>query len=142
MDTVTWPEAPEEDRPKPLYIREALTVVEVEQLETKGWEVVDVRTMPNKTDADRWASVKATLEGVRAGSITGLTKLDVETLKLEAASVGPKMGNPAQIQTKLEKSDLDLVLSFQSRRAFAGTFSTHDDFLAKVEEHVAKRRKK
>jgi hypothetical protein len=142
MDVTNWPEAPQDEQPKALYIAEALSTDEVTQLNARGWEVIDVRTMPNKTDADKWASVKATLEGVRARSITGMTKIDLEALKLEAASVGPKMAGSGVVQTRLDKADLDLILSFQNRRAFDGTFSAHDDFLERVEKHVSKRRAK
>lgn len=142
MDFETWPEAPIDDRPKPLYVAEPVTPAEAILLAQRGWEVVDVRTMPNKTDGDRLSSAKAKLEGLRVGSIEAINKLELEALKLEMTSVGPKMGNNGPLVTKLDKTDLDLLMSFQSRRAFDGAFNVYDDFLERVTNHVSKRRRK
>jgi hypothetical protein len=144
IDVATWPEAPIEERPKPLYVDETLADIDIATLSARGWVVIDVRSMPNKSDADRLAGLKAKLEGIRLGSITAPTKNALDTLKLEASVVGPKMAVPEKVVMALMKDDLNQILDFQHRRAFDGAFSTYDDFLERVEKHVkeSKKRKK
>ena len=61
----SWPVAPEDERPKSLYIAEVLPDVVVQWLrEQRGWRVVDVRAMPNRSDADRAEPVKELLRYV------------------------------------------------------------------------------
>lgn len=56
-------------------------------LPTLGWEPVDVRLMANKTDEDRRNTVRATLEGVRMGTIEPDVKR-LKFLELEAKILG------------------------------------------------------
>ena len=56
-------------------------------LKRQGWKVIDVRLMPNKTDADKAEAVKARLEGVRQGSIDE-GSAPLRHLELEARCYG------------------------------------------------------
>ena len=145
LDVENWPDAPIEDRPKPLYVADRLSDEDTKHLSDKGWRVVDVRTLPNKTDADRQFAIKARLEGASRGSIT-MTRIELDALELEARAAGllrqKEQTNAPTETAKLDKDNLDLILSFQSRRAFEGAFRNYDDFLERVTTHVKKRAKK
>jgi len=83
-----WPPAPEEERPKALYVNEGLPRVVTDWLrDDRGWRVVDVRALPNRSDGDRAESVKAYLEGVRVGSIEASKDL-LRYIELEARICG------------------------------------------------------
>jgi hypothetical protein len=83
-----WPPAPEDERPKSLYVAESLPAVVTDWLSAeRGWRVVDVRALPNRSDADRAEGVKAYLEGVRVGSIEA-SKEHLRYIELEARICG------------------------------------------------------
>lgn len=52
-----------------------------------GWEPIDVRLMPNETDDQRRDAVRATLEGIRFGTISADNK-QLRALELEARVLG------------------------------------------------------
>jgi hypothetical protein len=88
--------------------------------------IVDIRLMPNRTDADRAESVKAALEGVRVGSI----KCDPRKLKfyeLEARVYG--LHNTKQASDKVkdklleEEVDPQKLFSDFDRGNFRGTWT-------------------
>jgi hypothetical protein len=144
VDFSDWPEAPSEDRPKPLFVTQKLTVSEALHLSDLGWTVIDVRTLPNKTESDRQYGVKCKLEGARQGSIL-LNRLELDTLELEARTSkllnNKETANNSGVKISLTKDDLEVIANFQSKRAFQGAFGGYDDFVARVEAHVVKQRK-
>lgn len=112
-----WPEVPPEQRPQRLYVNEAPDQVARISLEALGWQVVDVRVLPNRTDADRIEAWRCYLEGVRLGSIQVDPKLK-PFIELEAKSHGKSVA----VKAKDEDEDVDAILaSFKSPRAWRGT---------------------
>ena len=111
---LSWPDLAKEERPRTLFVDTWLGEEASGLLSKRGWEVVDVRAMPNKTDGDKAECVKAYLEGVRLGTI----KADAARLRhmeLEAkiyGLVGTKEAAAAQEEDVLEDGDLDSLLSF------------------------------
>lgn len=83
----SWPVVPAEQRPKRLPHIGAITESDSAMLQAKGWEPIDVRLMPNATDAERGMSLKATLEGIRLGTIEAEPKIQ-KFLDLEARALG------------------------------------------------------
>jgi len=118
VDFIGWPEAPEDERPKKLPVDFALEKKDAAALIAKGWEPIDVRVLPNKTDGDRAEAVKAYLEGARLGTIT-LTAPQIRHLELEAKIYGLlSVRNSATLNVEKPESDaLDALLSFSSPRA-------------------------
>lgn len=110
----SWPVAPEDERPKSLYIAEVLPDVVVRWLrEQRGWRVVDVRAMPNRSDADRAEGVKAYLEGVRVGSIEPVKEL-LRYVELEARICGllSNKQRADDMVPKVEGETLENILEF------------------------------
>jgi hypothetical protein len=116
MDIGDWPEVPQELRPKPLYVREQLASNEKEVLEKRGWNLIDVRILPARTDGERAEAVKATLEGIRQGSITNITDASiVRFLELETKIYGMtnnKDGPGKQFVEQKANDSLDTLLDF------------------------------
>lgn len=84
FDARSWPRVPKQEfGKKPLYVGENLTSEDEDVLAQLGWKVVDVRLLPNDTDADRAMAVKSWLEGFRQGSIE-VTPRRLEAIELEA----------------------------------------------------------
>jgi hypothetical protein len=109
-----WPSAPEEERPKALYVNEGLPEVVTDWLrEERGWKVVDVRVMPNRSDGDRAESVKAFLEGVRCGSIEASKDL-LRYIELEARICGllSNKQRADDMVPKVEGDTLEQILDF------------------------------
>lgn len=113
-----WPPAPEDERPKALYVSELLPDVVGEWLAGQGWLVLDVRLLPNRSDGDRAEAVKAYLEGVRVGSIEpGKDRL--RYLELEAKICG-LLSNKSRADDSMPtvtEETLEKVLDFNSVRA-------------------------
>ena len=113
-----WPPAPEEERPKALYVNEGLPKVVTDWLRSdRGWKVVDVRVMPNRSDGDRAESVKAYLEGVRCGSIEASKDL-LRYIELEARICGllsNKQRADDMVPT-VKEATLDKMLDFGKKR--------------------------
>jgi len=113
-----WPTAPDEERPKALYVYEVLPDVVQGWLQSRqGWKVIDVRTMPNGSDADRAEGVKAFLEGVRIGSIEP-DKDQLKYLELEARICG-LLSNKTRADDMVptvKKPTLDKMLDFGKKR--------------------------
>lgn len=125
ISAIEWPDVPAEMRPKKLFVDMSIEPQELAEFGTKGWFIVDVRLLPNLTDADRAESVKATLEGVRVGSI----KCDPRKLKyfeLEARVYG--LHNTKQASDKVKhkaiEEDVDVTKLFSdfNSGAFKGTW--------------------
>lgn len=115
-----WPEVPEDARPKRLYVNEPVTNEERAILASKGWEVVDTRILPGKTDQERLEAVKAVLEGIRVGSIQA-DKMTKDFLDLEMYVLGVKgKGAQATDRGDIDKRDLDSLLSFSATKASPG----------------------
>ena len=114
----SWPGAPEEERPKALYVYEALPDIVCSWLKNKqGWDVVDVRVMPNQSDADRAEGVKAFLEGVRVGSIEP-DKDQLRYLELEARICGllSNKNRADDMVPTVKEATLDKMLDFGKKR--------------------------
>ena len=110
----SWPVAPEDERPKSLYIAEGLPDVVVRWLrEQRGWRVVDVRAMPNRSDAERAEGGKAFLEGVRVGSIEPVKEL-LRYVELEARICGllSNKQRADDMVPKVEGETLENILEF------------------------------
>ena len=113
-----WPEAPAEERPKALYVYETLPEIVSAWLKAKqGWDVLDVRVMPNQSDADRAEGVKAFLEGVRVGSIEP-GKDQLRYLELEARICGllSNKNRADDMTPTVKETTLDKMLDFGKKR--------------------------
>ena len=113
-----WPEAPAEERPKALYVYETLPEIVSAWLKSKqGWDVLDVRVMPNQSDADRAEGVKAFLEGVRVGSIEP-GKEQLRYLELEARICGllSNRSRADDMTPVVKETTLDKMLDFGKKR--------------------------
>ena len=113
-----WPGAPKDERPKALYVSEVLPAKVSAWLESKqGWVIVDVRTMPNKSDGDRAEAVKAFLEGVRVGSIEpGKEQLRYIELESKICGLLSNKNRADDCKPTLDEETLDKVLDFSSVR--------------------------
>jgi len=113
-----WPEAPAEERPKALFVYETVPDVSKAWLQHKqGWDVIDVRVMPNSSDADRAEGVKAFLEGVRVGSIEP-GKDQLRYLELEARICGllSNKSRADDMVPTVKDATLDKMLDFGKKR--------------------------
>ena len=113
-----WPSAPVDEQPKALYVSDVLPSKVASWLESKqGWLIVDVRTMPNKTDGDRAEAVKAFLEGVRVGSIEpGKEQLRYIELESKICGLLSNKNRADDYKPTLDEETLDKVLDFSSVR--------------------------
>lgn len=119
-----WPDVPAHERPKKLFVEQSIPVVDAAVFESKGWTIIDVRMLPNSSDADRAETVKALLEGIRVGTIEPDPKR-LKFLELEAAVYGLKNSKGASTAKKDETDtdDIEKLLNFRSPRAFRGTWN-------------------
>ena len=115
---VCWPEAPEDERPKNLFVDYHVETDYRMALLTRGWQVHDIRTLPNRTDADRAESLKSMLEGIRVGSITP-DKEKMRWMELEAKVYGLLTGKDklADKAPKVNQEVLDNLLDFGGKKA-------------------------
>ena len=113
VDFSTWPEASAKERPKALYVNESLTGDVASLLRVRGWNPVDVRLLPNTSDADRAEAVKCTLEGVRIGTIQA-DKERLRHLELEARIYGLTLNRdgPSEKPSGLQAHEIDDLLSY------------------------------
>ena len=114
----TWPEAPQDARPKDLFVDYPVPPKTRNLLYERGWRVRDPRTLPTRSDADRAEGLKAVLEGIRVGSITP----DREKLRwseLEAKVYGLLTGKDklADKTPKINQEVLDNLLDFGKKKA-------------------------
>lgn len=109
----TWPEAPSSERPKSLFVSESLSSDLVSVLESRGWLVIDVRTLPNQTDGDRAQALKYNLEGIRQGTIRA-DKEKLRWLELEAKVYGLLTGKDKikDDKPKIDQTVLEDLLDF------------------------------
>jgi hypothetical protein len=121
MNLLEWPKAASAGQC--LYIAEQLDEATLLSLVAKGWVVIDVRTMPNSTDADRAASLRCWLEGLRVGTIT-VSKDRYKFVELEARTLGVLNTKTASDGKRNQEQELDPLeaLNFKSARAFKGTY--------------------
>lgn len=116
MNFENWPEVPKELRPKSLFIKISIPEDEVQSLQEKGWRVQDVRLMATTTDGERSEAVKATLEGIRVGSIIeGAKDSIVRFLELEARVCGMtnnKDSPNSSIKAKRSEETVETLLDF------------------------------
>ena len=125
MDFDNWPEVPPELRPKRLPHSGLISEAWSAELTRRGWEVVDVRLLPNETDHDRAEAVKAWLEGMRLGTIE-IGKDAAKSLELEARVYGllslNKFGLSDVPMSSVDDEDsLDVVLSYGRDKAFGSS---------------------
>ena len=107
------PNVPASKRPKPLYVRHNLSEEDQALVEEKGWKPVDVRLIENRADA-----VRATLEGVRVGTIT-MDKDEVNHLTLEARICGllsTKGDKSGKKEDFIEKETMNEILDLNMAR--------------------------
>lgn len=117
VDLGGFPKVPKAQRPMSLYVAQGVDADLAKRLKRYGWKIVDVRTLPNKTDADRAEAVKARLEGIRQGSIIPATA-SIRHLELEARCYGLLDKNKQAAETSdLDEQTLDNLLDFSSKRA-------------------------
>ena len=69
MNWDEWPEVPLEQRPKRLPHNLSIGPEDLQALSEKGWAPVDVRLLPNGSDAERAEGLKSYFEGLRLGTI-------------------------------------------------------------------------
>jgi len=112
LDFSQWPVVPQEQRPKKLFYLGALDEEQALALTAAGWQPVDVRLLPQTTDDEQIAAIKAWLQGVRLGSIEAKAS-QVRFCELEGKVYGAlsakKASNDAPV---MRKDDLDSILNF------------------------------
>jgi len=115
-DWSEWPEAPAEERPKSLFVNTSLTGSVRSELLSRGWKVVDVRTLANQSDGDRAEALKANLEGIRLGTIDA-DKDRLRWLELEAKVYGLLTGKDKikDDKPKIDEGVLDDLLNFKGK---------------------------
>ena len=91
MDWTTWPEVPDEQRPKKLYHNYRMDEDDLKHLVDLGWDPRDVRLLPSKSDAEKAESLKAWLEGLRMGAIK-LSQAVARYVEVEARILGLTSG--------------------------------------------------
>lgn len=104
-----FPNVPKAQRPKPLYVDNNVPAEDVKAFKELGWEVIDVRLMPNRSEA-----VRATLEGIRTGTVA-YTKELLGFLQLEARIeklLLNRDADEAEEASVFEDGDFDAILSF------------------------------
>ena len=110
---LSLPEVPQKQRPKVVYHEQNLAAEVKDTLKARGWEPVDVRLLPNITDADKAHRVKSLLEGASLGSIE-LSKDRLKYVELEAKIVGligtKEVGG--ETSDKLDKAGLEALFPF------------------------------
>ena len=113
-----WPKAPEDERPKNLFVDYHVETDYRMALLTRGWQVCDIRTLPNRTDADRAESLKSLLEGIRVGSIAP-DKDKMRWMELEAKVYGLLTGKDklADKTPQVNQEVLDNLLDFEGKKA-------------------------
>lgn len=118
IDLLTFPEVPLENRPQCIYIDYLLDAETVEAMRGRGYQVIDVRSLPNATDGDRAESVKAHLQGVRQRTILP-TEGAIRYIELEARIYGLLDNkNRAHVQkTALSEDILENLKGFSSKYA-------------------------
>ena len=99
MDWNTWPEVPEDQRPKKLYHNHLMDEEDREHLVSLGWDPRDVRLLPSKSDADKAESLKAWLEGLRMGAIK-LSQAVARYVEVEARILGLTSGKTPEKGTE------------------------------------------
>lgn len=120
-----WPEVPRKRRPLKLFVSENVPEMDTDALRSIGWEIVDVRLLPQDSDALRADALKAQLEGIRQGSIMPDPK-KLKFLELEARVYG--LHNTKQASERKgdgAEGELDasqLLDGISSVRAFKGTW--------------------
>lgn len=119
IDLLTFPEVPLERRPQRIYIDYFVDAVTKEALNGRGYEVIDVRSLPNSTDGDRAEAVKAYLEGIRLRTILP-GEATARYVELEARIYGlldakNRRNNPDE--GKLGPDILDQLKGFKSKFA-------------------------
>jgi hypothetical protein len=111
---LNFPEVPTISRPRPLYVAVSIPADCYQVLKEKGWQIIDIRTMPMKTDTERADAVKACLEGVRVGSLF-FSKEQRDLLELEAKICG-LLSNKEPLGDRsnqiFENADLEEILNF------------------------------
>jgi hypothetical protein len=110
IDVESWPIVPSEQRPKKFYTSQNLNIEEIANLSEKGWQVVDVRLMPETDDRERQEGVRAWLWGLTNGTIPN-TKAILDVLDLRAKACGLVGNKEAALEKpKMEKAELDGLL--------------------------------
>ena len=117
IDLLTFPEVPLERRPQKIYIDYFLDSASTETLHGRGYQVIDVRSLPNSTDGDRADALKAYLEGIRLRTILPSDGA-VRYVELEAKIYGlldskNRRNNPDE--GKLGPDILDQLKGFKSK---------------------------
>ena len=112
-----WPEAPPDERPKSLFFNKAVPTEVGEVLQARGWKVVDVRTLANKSDGDRAEALKANLEGIRLGTIDA-EKDRLRWLELEAKVYGLLTGKDKikDVKPNISEDVLEDLLNFKPKK--------------------------
>ena len=112
-----WPEAPADERPKSLFVNSVTSASVQSGLLSRGWKVIDVRTLANRTDGDRAEALKANLEGIRQGTI-GADKDKLRWLELEAKVYGLLTGKDKikDDKPKISEDVLDDLLNFKKTK--------------------------
>ena len=108
VDWFAWPNAPEAGRE--LFVNATPNRDEEDHLTLGGWRLVDVRTLPSATEADRAHAILAFLEGVRVGSVQA-APTQLRFIELEARICGLLKGaSPPKSKAK-EKVGLEQILA-------------------------------
>ncbi len=112
LDFSNWPVVPQEQRPKKLYYLGQLDGDQGAALIAAGWDPIDVRLLPQTTDDEQVAAIKAWLQGLRLGSIeskAGQVKFAELEGKLYGALSARKVADSGPV---LDKASLESILNF------------------------------
>jgi hypothetical protein len=114
-DLLSWPVVPKDQRPRKMYVRHYVEPDDEMALKEQGWEIIDVRLMPQATASDYEARIKAQLEGINLGSIlpekNGLKYLELEARTYAMLLQKERQVDPAKSKSVLARKHVDALLS-------------------------------
>lgn len=104
------PDDPQNESMRYVFHQTNLRADQIEALAAKGWVAVDVRLMPDENDRDQRDRIKATLAGVRQGSIE-LSNVQLRALAEEMKIFKLNKGDEEDLEMDLSESeDLEQIL--------------------------------
>lgn len=113
FDVESWPIVPDgAGSRRRFYTNLPLSMEQTLALQNRGWDVIDVRLLPEDTDAERQTCVRAWLWGLNNGTISPPNPKIYDILDLKAKACG-LVGNKEASQDvgKVNKDDLQQLLN-------------------------------
>lgn len=113
----SFPSVPVDNRPRPLYFDLELTKLSEESLKLRGYEIIQLKTLPRRNDAEHMRYLLARLAGIDEGTVIA-AKEDRLRLALELQAYG--MLNPKTTRVNLNVTgsvkELHAILGWERNR--------------------------